>query len=62
VAVLVKKVNSQRHQNCASVTCVRNDTGLRGGNNGKILQVLMAASVTDSWIGFGYVFFFTMGL
>lgn len=55
VAALVKRVNLQRHQNCASVTCVRNETGLRGGNNVKFCKSWLQRGLLD-WVWLCFLF------
>lgn len=55
VAALVKRVNLQRHQNCASVTCVRNETGLREGNNGKFCKSWLQRGLLD-WVWLCFLF------
>lgn len=54
VAALVNSVNLQRHQNCASVTCVRSKTGLKGENNVKFCksrsQLLMHGLLDWVWV------------
>lgn len=57
VAALVKRVNLQRHQNCASVTCVRNETGLKGENNVKFCKSDHNYQCMDSldWV-WGFLF------
>lgn len=55
MAALVKRVNLQRHQNCASVTCVRNETGLRGGNNVKFCKSSLQRGLLD-WVWLCFLF------